>query len=420
MKRPRILVLCSRFPEPPIGGERLRIFRICSELARHASLDLLTFCETEAERVAKSESGLFDAITRIELNTFGARARALGAVLGNQPLQIAYYKTRLFDTALKAKLNDYDAVLGHLIRMGEYIKNPVPGLVRILEATDAISLNYSRIPLGLQSRSANVLAYRIEKQRLLDYERTLPGKFDVLSFVSPVDVDFLYPSRPANLVVATNGVDPDQFSFSGPGREKRIVFIGNITSEQNFDACVFFARSVLPLLGEFQFDIIGRTPRHKASALARFPRVRVHGEVPSVSIAATGAFAAVCPVRMGAGVQNKVLEYLAMGLPTVSTSIGMEGLNAMHERDLLRADHPEEIAAAVLRLWQDKALSQRLAVCGRDYVVRNHSWTQTLSPLTDAIMSALERRGSNEADGWLKSGRDPMLMPPGLRGSQAG
>ena len=398
MKRPKILVLCSRFPEPPIGGERLRIVRICKELVKHADLDLLTFCETEAERVARSESGLFASITRVELNTVGARARALGAVLGSEPLQIAYYKTRSFDAALKAKLNGYDAVLGHLIRMGEYIKNPVPGLVRILEATDAISLNYSRIPPGLQSRSTNVLAYRIEKQRLLEYERTLPEKFDVLSFVSAVDVDFLYPSRPANVVVATNGVDPDQFSFSGPGREKRIVFIGNITSEQNFDACVFFAKSVLPLLEEFQFDVIGRTPSRKASALARFPRVRVHGEVPSVSLSATGAFAAVCPVRMGAGVQNKVLEYLAMGLPTVSTSVGMEGLNVLHERDLLRADRPEEIAEAVRRLWQDQALAQRLAASGRDHVLRHHSWTQTLSPLIEAI---IERVGN----AWLERGQ---------------
>ena len=71
MKRPRILVLCSRFPEPPIGGERLRIFRICRELAKHARLDLLTFCETETERSAPSESGMFESITRIDLDTTG-------------------------------------------------------------------------------------------------------------------------------------------------------------------------------------------------------------------------------------------------------------------------------------------------------------------------------------------------------------
>jgi len=392
MKRPRILVLCSRFPEPPIGGERLRIYRICRELARHASLDLLTFCETESERTTRSESGMFDSITRVDLNPIGARVRALAAVLGKEPLQLSYYRTRSFEAALQARLHGYDAVLGHLIRMAEYIKSPIPGMVRILEATDAISLNYSRTPAGLESRSAKVLAYRIENKRLLQYERTLPRKFDLVSFVSAIDVDFLYPSRPANVVVASNGVDPDQFPFSGPGRDRRIVFIGNVTSEQNFDACVFFAKSVMPLLGEFHFDIIGRIPQQKASALARFPRVRIHGEVPAVSIHATGAFAAVCPVRMGAGVQNKVLEYLAMGLPTVSTSVGMEGLQVAHERELLRADGPQHMADAVRRLWLDTALSQRLAAAGRDYVLQNHSWRQALSPLMEAILNAVERR----------------------------
>ena len=390
MKKPRILILCSRFPEPPIGGERLRIYRICRELARHASLDLVSFCETEAERVAPSESGLFDSITRVELNPIGARTRAMGAVFGSTPLQVAYYRTRSFAATLQGKLRNCDAVLGHLIRMAEYIKEPLPGQVRILEATDAISLNYSRTPPQLPV-SPKVLAYRLERQRLLDYERGLPQKFDVLSFVSTVDVDFLYPARPANVVVASNGVDPDQFAFSGPGREKRVVFIGNVTSEQNFDACVFFAKSVMPLLGNFQFDVIGRIPPDKASALGKFPRVKVHGEVLSVSSSAIGAFAAVCPVRMGAGVQNKVLEYLALGLPTVSTSVGMEGLHVAHERELLRADRPDEIASSVQRLWSDQALAQRLAAAGRDYVLRTHSWTQALAPLVDATLYALER-----------------------------
>jgi glycosyltransferase involved in cell wall biosynthesis len=394
VNRPRILILCSRFPEPPIGGDRLRIYRICRELAKHASLDLLSFCETAAERVALSEAGLFESITRIHLDPIGARARALGAVLGNTPLQVSYYRTRSFAAAVQEKLRNYDAVLGHLIRMAEYIASPAPGLVRVLEATDAISLNYSRTPPGLRRWSAKTLAYRVERKRLLEYERTLPPRFDVLSFVSPVDVDFLYPNRPDNVVIASNGVDTDHFPFVGPGRQKRIVFIGNVTSEQNFDACMFFAKSVMPLVADFQFDVIGRIPSDKASMLARFPRVRVHGEVPSVSVRASGAFAAVCPVRMGAGVQNKVLEYLAMGLPTVSTSVGMEGLQVVHERDLLRADHPDQMADAIRRLWQDQVLAQRLATAGRDYVSCHHSWTQALAPLVDTTMHALDRARS--------------------------
>lgn len=390
MKRPRMLVLCSRFPEPPIGGERLRIFRICRELARHATLDLLTFCETEEERTAQSESGLFESITRIDLAPVAARVRALAAVPGHTPLQVAYYRTTAFRDAVRARLNDHDAVLGHLIRMGQYIEDPRPGLVRVLEATDAISLNYSRTPPGWQNWSAKTLAYRVERRRLLDCERTLPRKFDLVSFVSPIDVDFLYGTCPGNVVVASNGVDTEQFAFVGPGRDRRIVFIGNLTSDQNFDACAFFAKSVMPRLEEFRFEVIGRTPPRKAAALRRFPCVTVHGEVSSVALPAAGAFAAVCPVRMGAGVQNKVLEYLAMGLPTVSTSVGIEGLGVVHDRHLLRADRPDEIAEALRRLWHDQALGRRLAAAGREYVVRNHSWAQTLAPLVDATLGALE------------------------------
>lgn len=396
MKRPKILILCSRFPEPPIGGERLRIHRICKELSKYATLDLLTLCETDAERMATSDSGLFRTIRRLDLNPLGARLRAFKAVFGAKPLQVSYYRSRRFEAALHAIVDEYDATLAHLIRMGDYIRKPMGRTVRIVEATDAISLNYSRIPPGARRYSTKVLAYRIERERLLQYERALPGTVDIVSFVSPVDVDFLYPQRPPNVVVATNGVDCDQFPFIGPGRDRRIVFIGNITSEQNFDACVFFSKFVLPRLSNFRFQIVGRVPKDKASVLSRFPRVEVVGEVRSVAEKAAGAFAAVCPVRMGAGVQNKVLEYLAMGLPTVSTSIGMEGLGIRHERHVLRADEPDELASALGRLWDDRALGSVLARSGREFVERHHSWERALSPLIASIMNAIdERRGTS-------------------------
>ena len=342
--------------------------------------------------MATSESGLFHSIRRLDLNPLGARVRTLGAVMGRKPLQVAYYRTRQYAATLKSMVNEYDAVLAHLVRMGDYIRKPIGNVVRVVEATDAISLNYSRIPPGLNHYSPKVLAYQLERERLLQYERALPEQFDVVSFVSSVDTDFLYPERPANVVVATNGVDLEQFPFIGPGRDRRIVFIGNITSEQNFDACVFFAKHVLPHLDGFHFHVIGRVPGNKAAALAGYPRVVVAGEVPSVAQAAAGAFASVCPVRIGAGVQNKMLEYLAMGIPAVSTSIGIEGLGVVHERDVLRADDPAAMAHALTRLWNEPALAGQLAVSGRKYVAASHSWDRTLLPLVDSVLSAIEQR----------------------------
>jgi glycosyltransferase involved in cell wall biosynthesis len=391
VNRPKVLVLCSRFPEPPIGGDRLRIHRICRELSKYATLDLLTFCETDAEREARADSGLFHTIRRLDLHPLAARLRVLEAMFGSSPLQVSYYRSRRFEAALHAMVDDYDATLAHLIRMGDYIRKPIGRCVRVVEATDAISLNYSRIPPGARY-STKVLAYRLERKRLLEYERALPREFDIVSFVSSVDVDFLYPQRPSNVVVATNGVDCAQFPFIGPGRDMRIVFIGNITSEQNFDACLFFAKSVLPKLRDFRFQIVGRVPEDKASALSRLPGVEVVGEVRSVVEKAAGAFAAVCPVRIGAGVQNKVLEYLAMGIPAVSTSIGMEGIAVEHERHVLRADDPDEMAKALERLWDDPALGNALARCGREFVEENHSWERALSPLVATIMNAIDAR----------------------------
>jgi glycosyltransferase involved in cell wall biosynthesis len=124
------------------------------------------------------------------------------------------------------------------------------------------------------------------------------------------------------------------------------------------------------------------------------PRVNVVGEVDSIAQSAAGSFAAVCPVRMGAGVQNKLLDYLAMGIPAVSTSVGMEGLDIEHERHVLRADEPGDMAAALMRLWADEALAWQLARNGRAHVERYHAWDRVLSPLISSMMEAVERRSS--------------------------
>ncbi|EGS2249101.1 glycosyl transferase family 1, partial [Salmonella enterica subsp. enterica serovar Infantis] len=126
-----------------------------------------------------------------------------------KPLQIAYYKNTEFENKLNEIIRNYDLTLSHLIRVGDYTLNK-PGL-HILEMTDAISLNYSRIKKEAPKNSLKSIIYSIEQERLLKYEKEVYGRYSLISLISEVDKKFLFGNRNDNILVCNNGVDLEDY-----------------------------------------------------------------------------------------------------------------------------------------------------------------------------------------------------------------
>ena len=135
----------------------------------------------------------------------------------------------------------------------------------------------------------------------------------------------------------------------------------------------------------FCFRVIGRIDAQGQEALERFEGVEVRANVSSVSEATEGAYAGVAPMRLGAGIQNKVLEYMALGLPAVVSPVGLEGLTALDGRDLLVSSSGADMAQALVSLWWQPELRLTLSRAGRRYVESEHVWTKVLKPLVDAV-----------------------------------
>jgi glycosyltransferase involved in cell wall biosynthesis len=125
--------------------------------------------------------------------------------------------------------------------------------------------------------------------------------------------------------------------------------------------------------------------------------VLVTGRVPSIADAVAGAAVGVCPMRIGAGVQNKLLEYMALGLPSVTTSMGLEGIDAEPGRHLMLADGAEAMANAVLKLMDDRALAEDIAQAARAFVDERHRWTAQLEPLLDQMAVLLTKKRRSRA-----------------------
>jgi hypothetical protein len=175
-----------------------------------------------------------------------------------------------------------------------------------------------------------------------------------------------------------------------------IAFIGNLTSLQNLDAATYLAEEILPLVRQrfpkVILRIIGRIHRSDALSLSKYNGVVVTGEVLSIADSINGCGVGACPLRLGAGIHNKVLEYMALGLPTVTTSLGLEGINAKDKKELLVADSLKEYSSAIIQLLEDRELAASLAKSGRAFVEQQHSWDAVLEPLVTNIITHMKCR----------------------------
>jgi len=390
----RILVVTPRFPYPVIGGDRLRIYEVCKALSQRYSLTLLSLCETSTELdFPIPNDDVFDRVERIMLTKQRSYLNMLMGLAKATPFQVSYYQSDTFQNAVNRLMLEHDAVLSHLIRCAEYVRHTEKP--KFLEMTDAISLNYSRFRTLKLSRGLLGILYDIEAGRLNQYEKEIVDDFDLSVLVSNIDKNFISNGRDSkNITVASNGVDFSKFRFVQRTNSRPVIaYIGKMTTVQNMDACLFFASEVLPVLRQrvdAVFRVVGHIKAKDARRLQKFPGVEVAGAVESIDEAVRDARIGVCPIRLAAGVQNKILEYMALGLPVVCSRIGLEGLSARPDKDLLLADTPHEYAQQIEKLFSDENLRADLAHNARKYVEVNHDWSAKLSPLVERIDRLLQ------------------------------
>jgi sugar transferase (PEP-CTERM/EpsH1 system associated) len=379
----KLLLLSSRPPWPPTRADQMTVDRLVRFLAgRGVAVDLACFVESEAEdRALRSELGpVCRRIATVRLPGWRGYASTALSLPTGVPMQVAYYRSaemaRLVEERIRRE--HYDLVYVHLIRMAEYARGlPVPKVIG-LQVSQALNLQRMVDNVGDPARR---FFYRVEANKVRPYEAALCRDFDRVFLVGQRDIEELQKTAPVtNALVQPHGQDvPAPLRLAQAKREPgAIVMSGVMATYTNVDAATWFAREIFPLVErevpEASFWIVGRQPQREVQALSRPPRVVVTGEVPDVSDWLLRAEVGVAPLRIGAGMQNKLVQAMAAGLPVVATPVANEGIAATPDQHLWLREDPRAFADAVITLLRDRAARERLGRAARSHVERHWTW----------------------------------------------
>lgn len=379
----RILFLTSRLPYPPFRGDKLKIYNLIRQLSRNHDITLLSFIQHRSEQQWIPELKKYCRdVEVIHLSRIASIWNCVKAIPKAIPFQVAYFES----PAMVRKLRDVEASLQpdilhtHLIRMACYTeKNLRPG--RVLDLTDAVSLYLERF-MKTQRNPFKRAALRIELGRMLRFEPVI-ARFDRALVCSAVDKEALERNVPrARISIMENGVDLEQFGNqdgSGSADPFRIIYTGNMSYYPNADGAQFLVNDILPSIKKVvpgaKVYVVGQNPPRAVRALAR-EDVVITGFVQDIRAEYLKSAVAVSPVRFGAGTLNKILEPIALGIPVVTTSTGVEGLGLVPGKDILVADDSEGFARHVVALLTDSALRASLTSGAPEKVRSRFGWDQ--------------------------------------------
>ena len=395
-----LLFLAHRLPYPPNKGDKIRSWHMLQYLSRHFRVHLGCFIDDEDDwQHAKTVAALCASTRFIGLRRGAARWRAAQALLSRQAMSVHYYRDARLLQWVDGVLSGGKAshALAFSGPMAQYLDAGAGRpLHRVIDFVDVDSDKWRQY--GDSKPWPLSQLYRREARLLLQYERHIAQQFAAASFVSPAEAALFRHCAPMarrKTGHVSNGVDAayfaprDGYPRAYPAGAQVLVFTGAMDYWPNIDAVQWFVRHVWPGLRrqfpQLLFYVVGSRPAPAVRALAAVPGVTVTGKVPDIRPYLAGAALAVAPLRIARGVQNKVLEAMAMEKIVLATPQALEGIAAQPGLELLLArDEAEFIHHAARVLRQGPGAHPGGAAIGaaaRQLVLQDYNWETNLQAL---------------------------------------
>lgn len=403
--RAKILFLSFRFPYPEWkGGFNLRVFRLAKFLAENYDVSLLSLYEKEEEKKYLSQlkkENIFKEIFLFYHPPLKEYFQTFKGLFSNFPLQVSFYFSKRLLSFLKKIYQKYDFFYFNTLRTVEWQK-VIGKKPAVLDLIDAVSLNYSR-----QIKYQNLFwktILKIELPRVKEYEKKILKNQTFLRYfiTSPEDKEYLEKlcqKKIENLVWIPNGVREDIFSIKNFPEENWIAFFGKMDTQPNQDAVFFFSKKVFPLLKrkykDLKFLIIGTNPTKKVRALEKIKGIKVTGFVKNPYFLLKKTKLLVFPLRFGTGVQNKLLEGMALGKTCLIPSFCQKALpqakNKVHFV-VISSFKEKEWQKEIERLLFDKNEREKIGKEAKSFVENFYKWDKIKKVFLKEIELCLKKK----------------------------
>lgn len=383
----KILVVLPRFPWPLDKGDKLRAYHQVVELSKRHEIYLFAVSHrrVEPEQVEALEPYCRE-IRVVHLNRLVCGLNILRNWFSSKSLQMGYWNTKRSKRACKAFARKVqpDVIYSQMVRTMPLVAR-LP-FRKVMDFQDALSMNTER--RMEQSRGLWHYLLHFEFKMLRSSEYKAFSVFDALTIISEVDSEAIPHKKNGEIHIVPNGVDFDYFNTNALTRSDvnafSLCFCGNMAYAPNVDAARYLVNEVMPLvwsrIPSATLLLAGADPKPSVRALAS-KLVTVSGRLDDIREAYASSQIFVAPMRLGSGLQNKLLEAMAMRVPCVTTSIANTPLGAVDGQEILVGDTPEALADALVRLLESQELRDSIAAAGNRFVTTHYSWSSAVEPL---------------------------------------
>jgi len=389
----RIFVLLSRVPYPLEKGDKLRAFHQVKELSKNNEIILCALNPVRKLDKQKAFAALQPycrSINFIDIPFIGRMWNIFTFLLKNKPLQAGYFYNNRAARKISKLIKEYkpDHIYCQLIRTAEYVKNiPIP---KTIDYQDVFSYGIKR----REEKSSGMykFIFKMEYKRLVDFEKKVFNMFDNKTIISIPDRDLMPVDDKEQIAVIPNGVDHEFFSPKKAVKKHDLVFTGNMAYPPNVDAADFLVNEIMPIVWKKKPDVkvllAGASPDKRVQALTS-KKVVVTGWMDDIRDAYASARIFIAPMRIGTGLQNKLLEAMSMKIPSITTPLANDALHAKNDGEILVGENADSLAGHILKLLDDPELYNTIKENGYVFVKKNYSWEEATGKLNSLIENSL-------------------------------
>jgi len=377
-----------RFPFPLDKGDKLRAFNFIRELSKYYEIDLLSIVDEKVDDLSKEIVKKYvKKIYEIKFSRLKIIKNLFLNLFNGKPFQNAF----VYDKSIKKQVENiienggYDYAICLMIRPADYLKGI--RIRKMLDYQDALSIGFER-----RSKKSNFWGrffYQTEANRLRKYEQKIFDEYDDKIIITAEDRQYINRDDKEKIVVVPNGIDL-AFFLPKNNVEKKIdlLFVGNMQYEPNVLCVKYIVQKILPIIQKSKSDvtlmIAGADPKNEVLELQR-ENVIITGRLNDIREAYSQGKVFLAPMQTGTGLQNKLLEAMAMRLPVVSSELCNKAINAKENIEILIGRKPEEYAQHCINLLNNSLLRDTISENALNFVKTNYSWGKNVSILKDLI-----------------------------------